>query len=185
MLKGLSMNISFVFKDFEASEHLKKYARRRMEKLGRFFGKSSGLDVAVVLSIDKFRQSCDVTVSGEGLHLKASEQSQDMYATIDLVTDKLESQIKRKVSRVKEQHRRTKSQEVDVFTYTMDAESEEGPEVVGTPRFAKKPLYLEEALLQLDAIGSEFLVFLNAENNRINVVYRRKNAGYGLIDPVI
>ena len=96
------MNISFTFKNFEASEHLKKYARRRMEKLGRFFGKAAGLEVGVVLTVDKIRNRCEVTVVGEGLHLAASEQTNDMYAAIDLVYDKLESQIKKYVSRVKE-----------------------------------------------------------------------------------
>ena len=173
------MNISFVFKNFEASEHLKKYARRRMEKLGRFFGKSSGLDLAVALSVDKFRHRCEVTLTGEGLHINASEQTNDMYAAIDLVSDKVESQVKKRVSKVKEQRRKMREQDVDVFTYTMDGEDESDPKVVGTPRFATKPLHLDEALMQLEAIGSEFLVFFNAENNRINVVYRRRNSGPG------
>ena len=101
------MNISFAFKNFDPSEHLKKYGRRRIEKLGRFFGKSAGLDINVVMTVDKFRNLCEVNVSGEGLHINASEDSNDdMYAAIDLVTDKVESQIKRKVSRVKEQRRK-------------------------------------------------------------------------------
>ena len=180
------MNISFVFKNFEASEHLKKYARRRMEKLGRFFGKASGLEIAVVLTVDKFRHRCEVTVTGEGLHINAGEQTSDMYAAIDLVVDKVEAQLKKKVSRVKEQRRKAREKDIDVFTYNVDADAEEeGPEVVGTNRFATKPLYVDEALMQLEAIGSEFLVFLNAENNRINVVYRRRNSGYALIDPVL
>lgn len=178
------MNISFVFKNFEPSEHLKKYARRRMEKLGRFFGKAQGLDMAVALSVDKFRHRCEVTLTGEGLHINAGEQTQDMYAAIDLVSDKLESQVKKRVKKIKEQRRKAREQEVDVFTFTMDGE-EENPNVVGTPRFAQKPLYLDEAIMQLEAIGSEFLVFFNAENNRINVVYRRRNSGYALIDPVL
>ncbi|MCR5813900.1 MAG: ribosome-associated translation inhibitor RaiA [Desulfovibrio sp.] len=179
------MNISFVFKNFEASEHLKKYARRRMEKLGRFFGKASGLDLAVALSVDKFRHRCEVTLTGEGLHINASEQTSDMYAAIDLVSDKVESQVKKRVSKVKEQRRKMREQDIDVFTYTMDGEDESAPKVVGTPRFATKPLHVDEALMQLEAIGSEFLVFFNAENNRINVVYRRRNSGYALIDPVL
>ena len=85
------MNISFAFKNFEASDHLKKYARRRMEKLGRFYGKSAGLEVNVVLTVDKFRHRCEVTVSGEGLHINATEQTSDMYAAIDLVVDKVEA----------------------------------------------------------------------------------------------
>ena len=179
------MNISFVFKNFEASEHLKKYARRRMEKLGRFFGKASGLEISVAISVDKFRHRCEVTVTGEGLHINASEQTSDMYAAIDLVVDKVEAQLKKKVSRVKEQRRKAREKSVDVFTYNMEADLEDSPDVVGTQRFANKPLFLDEALMQLEAIGSDFLVFLNAENNRINVVYRRRNSGYALIDPVL
>lgn len=179
------MNIAFTFKNFEASDHLKKYARRRMEKLGRFFGKAAGLDVNLVLSVDKFRHRCEVTVTGEGLHINATETAQDMYAAIDLVTDKVESQIKRKVSRVKEQRRKARNADVDVFTFNVDAEGEEETEVVGTDRFAPKPVHLEEALVQLDSIGSEFLVFLNAENNRINVIYKRRIGGYAIIDPIV
>lgn len=184
------MNIAFAFKNFEASDHLKKYARRRMEKLGRFFGKAAGLDINVVLTVDKFRHRCEVTVNGEGLHINATEQAQDMYAAIDLVTDKVESQIKRKVSRVKEQRRKARNAEVDVFTYNLDAdgdmaEASDDATVVGTDRFAAKPLHLDEALMQLDSIGSEFLVFLNAESGRVNVVYRRRTSGYALIDPIL
>ncbi len=182
------MNIAFAFKNFEASDHLKKYARRRMEKLGRFFGKAAGLDINVVLTVDKFRHRCEVTVNGEGLHINATEQAPDMYAAIDLVTDKIESQIKRKVSRVKEQRRKARNAEVDVFTYNLDTEGADTADdaaVVGTDRFAPKPLHLDEALMQLDSIGSEFLVFLNAENGRVNVIYRRRTTGYALIDPIL
>jgi putative sigma-54 modulation protein len=179
------VNISFAFKNFEASEHLKKYARRRMEKLGRFFGKASGLDVGVVLYVDKFRHCCDVTVGGEGLHINASERTGDMYAAIDLVSDKVESQIKRQVSRVKEQRRKARNVDVDVFTYRMEPDPDAPLTLAGTERFTPKPMMLDEAVMQLDSIGSEFLVFFNAETERINVVYHRKTGGYGLIDPII
>lgn len=179
------MNVSFAFKNFEASDHLKKYARRRMEKLGRFFGKAAGLDVDVVMTVDKYRHRCEVNIGGEGLNINAAETAQDMYAAIDLVTDKLESQIKRKVSRVKEQRRKARDADVDVFTFNVDAEQEEEQKVVGTDRFAPKPLHLDEAVMQLEDIGSDFLVFLNAENGRVNVIYRRRTTGYALIDPVL
>ena len=113
------MHIAFTFKNFEPSEHLKKYARRRFEKLGRFFGKASGLDVQVSLAVDKFRHKCDVQVGGEGLQLTATEQTEDMYASIDLVLDKLEAQIKKHVSRVKEHRRQSKNAVIDVFTYQL------------------------------------------------------------------
>ncbi len=177
------MNISFTFKNFEASEHLKKYARRRMEKLGRFFGKASGLEVGVVLTVDKIRNICDVSVVGEGLHLAAREQTNDMYAAIDLVYDKLESQIKKHVSRVKEQRRQARNATLDVFTYNMEGEDTDENPV--TSRISLKPMHVEEAMLQLDGNGSDFFVFFNDEVRRINVIYRRRNGDYGLIDPVV
>lgn len=182
---GEAMNLSFTFKAFEPSDHLKKYARKRMEKIGRFFGKAAGLDVAVTLSVDKFRHRCEVNVTGEGLHINATEQAQDMYAAIDLVVDKVESQIKRKVSRVKEQRRKARNADVDIISLNLDAEGDENSDVVGTDRCAPKPLHLDEALMQLENLGSDFLVFVNAENNRVNVVYRRKTAGYAVIDPIM
>ncbi len=177
------MNISFTFKNFEASEHLKKYARRRMEKLGRFFGKASGLEVGVVLTVDKIRNICDVSVTGEGLHLAAREQTSDMYAAIDLVYDKLESQIKKHVSRVKEQRRQARNATLDVFTYNMEGEDTDENPV--TSRISLKPMHVEEAMLQLDGSGSDFFVFFNDEAGRINVIYRRRNGDYGLIDPIV
>lgn len=156
-----------------------------MEKLGRFFGKSADLECDVIMTVDKYRNRCEVNVCGEGLHINATEVAQDMYAAIDLVVDKVESQIKRKISRVKEQRRKARNADVDIFTFNVEADTEEEQPVVGTDRFASKPLHLDEALMQLDNIGSEFLVFLNAENNRVNVIYKRKTTGYALIDPVM
>lgn len=183
------MNVNCTFKNFEASDHLRKYARKKMEKLGRFFGKSSGIDVNTVLTVDKFRHRCEVTVNGEGLHLNASEQAQDMYAAIDLVSDKIESQIKRQLGRVKEQRRKSRNAEVDVFTYhldsTEDSPNEETYGQAGSDRFVPKPMPLDEAQILLEARGGEFLVFLNAENNRVNVIYRLENASFALIDPIL
>ena len=180
------MHIAFTFKNFEPSDHLKKYARRRFEKLGRFFGKASGLDLQITLSVDKFRHKCDVQVGGEGLQLAATEQTEDMYAAIDLVLDKLESQIKKHVSKVKEHQRQSRNAKIDVFTYHLKIEDvEEKTGIIGTSKFEPKPTHVDEALMQLETSDNEFLVFLNAESERINVIYRRRNGGIGLIDPVI
>lgn len=182
------MNISYTFKNFDASDHLKKYARRKMEKLGRFLGKTSGLEINLVLSVDKFRHRCEVTVNGERMHINASDQTTDMYASVDLVAEKIESQLKRQIDKVKEHRKKTRNAEVDIFTYHVDAEeNSDEPEnsLVGTRRFAKKPLHIEEALMELSSIGSEFLVFINAENGRINVIYKRRTSGYAIIDPVL
>jgi len=181
------MNISFTFKNFEPSEHLKKYASRRFEKLGRFFGKASGLDVQVNLSVEKYRHRCEVNVSGEGLQLSATEQTTEMYSSIDLVLAKLGSQIKKYVSKNKKQHRHAGADvKIDVFTYKLDEiDYNSDTQIKGTERFVPKPMFVEEAVLQLGSMGGEFLVFLNAENDRINVIYNKSNGGYALIDPIV
>ena len=75
--------------------------------------------------------------------------------------------------------------DINVFTYNVEAEDENDQQIVGTERFAPKPLHIDEALMQLNSIGSDFLVFLNAENDRVNVIYKRRVSGYALIDPIL
>lgn len=176
------MHISFTFKNFEPSEHLRKYARRRMEKLGRFLGKNPALDAQVLMSVDKFRQRVEVQVSGEGLNIAATETSEDMYATIDLVLDKLEAQVKKFASRNKEIQRKGR---VNIDVYTFDAVETEDTTITDRDHFSPKPMSPEEAAMQMEAQDFEFLTFLNSENERINVIYRRKNGHLGLIDPIV
>lgn len=182
------MQVSCTFKNFDPSEHLRKYAQQRMEKLGRFFGKNPALNIQVLLSVDKFRQKAEVQIIGENLNISASESSDDMYASIDLVLDKLEAQIKKHVSRSKESHRKARNNaDIDVYTYGMMAEEQESkePSITDRDHFSPKPMNPEEAALQLESKGFEFLVFLNSENERVNVIYRRKDNNYGMIDPVV
>ncbi len=178
------MHISFTFRNFEASEHLKKYARRRFEKVGRFLGKNAALDLQVLLTVDKHRHKIEVILSGEGMNISTSETSPDMYASIDLMTDKLESQIRKHASKNRERHKSKNNIDIDVYSYQV--EEEDGVKVVsGDEFFSPKPIQLEEAVLQLEKDNLEFLVFLNAENDRINVVYKKRNSNIGLIDPVL
>lgn len=180
------MHISFTFKNFEPSEHLRKYARRRMEKLGRFFGKNPALDAQVVMLVDKYRQRVEVQVTGEGINITAQESSEDMYASIDLILDKLESQVKKFVSRSKEILRKARNDaSIDVYTYATEIAEEEDRTITGRDHFSPKPMSPEEAAMQLDVKEFEFLTFLNAENDRVNVIYKRKNGHLGLIDPIL
>ncbi len=179
------MNIDFTFKNFDPSEHLKKYARRRFEKVGRFLGRAPALTMHVVLSVDKFRQKVEVQLKGEGLNVNAAEHSSDMYATIDLVTDKLESQV-RKVANKYQENRRKIRDEINIDIYTYELQDEDGVTVVyGTENFVPKPLHIDEAIMQFEQSDNEVLVFINAEMERINVIYRKKNGEFGIIDPIV
>ena len=162
------MHIEFTFKNFE-------YARRRFEKTGRFLGKSPALDLQVVLAVDKHRHRAEIKLTGEGLNITASEQSDDMYATIDLVTDKIESQVRKAAAKAHQSRRKS----------TYDVQEENGTKVVnGTENYSPKPLHLDEALLQLEQTDGEVLVFFHADLERINVLYRKRNGDFGLIAPL-
>ena len=178
------MNITFTFNGFEPSEHLRQYAQRRMEKLERFFGKDSTIELQVVLNVDKFRHRIDVQMKGEGLHIKAEDVTDDMYATIDLINDKLETQIKKYISKNRASRRQRSDSKIDIFSYQV-VQEEDGPRIVGREHFSPKPMEAEEAAMQLDSQDMEFLVFLNAALDRVNVIYKRRNGDYGLIDPQI
>ena len=177
------MQVNISGHQLEVTEPLRAYISEKLKRIEGHFDKIT--NVQVIMSVEKLKQKIEATLRIPGGEVVANAEHADMYAAIDLVTDKVESQIKRQVARVKAQRRHARNTDVDVFTYNLDADADMQQAVDGTDRLATKPLHLDEALMQLDSIGSEFLVFFNAENNRINVVYRTKVNGYALIDPVL
>lgn len=179
------MNISFTFKNFEPSDHLRKYAERRFAKLGRFANKSDNVEMTVLLTVDKFRHKADVQFSGDSMNFSAVEQSSDMYATVDMVLDKLEAQLKKHAERVKERRKGGGKVELPEGPDVLPDLPDEERYIIEEDRFNPKPLHVDEAALQLDSGDDAFLVFLNAETGRVNVMYHRKNGHFGLIDPNI
>jgi len=178
------MNISFTFKNFEPSDHLKGYAEKRFEKIAKFVSDTEA-DLQVNLLVDKFRHKADVILNSDRIHISAYEESEDMYATVDMVLDKLEAQLRKmrekQKSRVKKA-RGNKMVQMSVLSYE-DIAPKSAPTIVGTDDYVPKPMSVDEAAMQLDALENEFLVFRNAETEGINVIYKRKNGDYGLIDP--
>ncbi|MDR2892328.1 MAG: ribosome-associated translation inhibitor RaiA [Deltaproteobacteria bacterium] len=180
------MNISYTFKNFEPSEHLKKYAARRFEKLTRFIPKADTADISVNMSVDKFRHKIEVLFTGDSLNVSAMETSQDMYASVDMVLDKLESQLKKHFEKIKEKRRSggkaPVASEIEVFSYQAVGEGS-NRQIVGVDYFEPKPMHVDEAAMQLDQRDDDFLVFLNAETDSVSVLYKRSNGSLGLIVP--
>lgn len=183
------MNFAYTFKNFEPSEHLKKYAARRIEKLARFISKSDNVEVSVNMSVDKFRHKIEVQFSGDNINISAVESSQDMYASVDMVLDKLEAQLKKLAEKMKDKRRGANgsgkspvSAEVEIFRYETVGDTG-SREIVGVDHFEPKPLFVDEAAMQLQQRDDEFLVFLNAETESVNVLYKRSNGSFGLIVP--
>lgn len=179
------MNITFNFKNFEPSDHLRDYARKRFEKLGKYVTNVDGSEFQVNLSVEKTRQMADVIFVTDNLHISAHEQTEDMYATIDMILDKIEAQVRK--FREKQKDRRRKAPPASVRMEVISFAPTEGggktPTIVESDRYEPKPMSVEEAALQLGSLGAEFLVFINAENERVNVIYRHKKGDFGLIDP--
>ncbi len=183
------MNIALTFKNFEPSDHLRNYATRRFEKLSRFVHKSENVAMTVVLTVDKFRHKADVQFTGDYTSISAVEQSSDMYATVDMVLDKLEAQLKKHAERMKEKRRNTgrNSDEggvgIDKLEPAFMDARDQSSRVIVEENVEPKPMFAEEAALQLEQRDDVVLIFLNAETERVNVLYRRKQGGFGLIDP--
>ncbi|BCS87246.1 ribosome hibernation-promoting factor, HPF/YfiA family [Pseudodesulfovibrio sediminis] len=178
------MNISFTFKNFEPSDHLKGYAEKRFEKVAKYVSDSEA-DLQVNLLVEKFRHMADVILNSDGIHISAYEASEDMYATIDMVLDKLEAQLRKMREKQKSRIRKARANkmgQMSVLSF-QDLVPEAVPTIVGTDEYVPKPMSVDEAAMQLDVLENDFLVFRNAETEGVNVIYKRKNGDYGLIDP--
>jgi putative sigma-54 modulation protein len=173
------MQISVSFRNVDPSDHLKSYAETRMARFKKYM--EEPVEIHLVLSIQKFRHTADVTISANGLKIKAQEETGDLYSAIDMVLDKIEKQIKRHREKIKEHKAdgKTKGQtEVKKIREEGESEEEDSPQSI-----LAKPMDAEEASLQLKLSNDEFLVFTNSKTRLINVLYRRKDGNFGLIEP--
>ncbi len=185
------MNMSFNFKNFDPSDHLRAYAKGRFGKISKYVPNPENTDLQVNLEVEKFRHRADVVLVSDNIHLSANEESEDMYSTVDLLLDKLEAQVRRSRDKGKSKKKGGNARLEDTTPYQVVEPDEtlesagEYPVIVPSNRFSPKPMMVDEAAMQLGSLEDNFLVFLNAETERVNVIYHRKNGDFGLIDPGI
>ena len=172
------MNISVRGKNVQVTPALKEHVEKRIGKLGRFF--DTDQEAQATLTVEKDRHKIEVTMPLNGYLLRGEEETGDMYASIDLVIDKLEKQVEKYKTRVSRKIREASNmKEMSPLAGAV----EEEPHLVRTKKFAFKPMPVEEAILQMNLIGHSFFVFSNADTEEVNVVYKRKDGNYGLIEP--
>lgn len=179
------MKIIIRGKNIEATEALKKYAEKKISKIDKYF--SVDTEAQVTMSVERGIHKVEVTAGINGLILRAEEATDDMYASIDQVVDKLERQISKYKTRINRKARQqgAKRPAAGRQAATED-EYDDELAVVKNKRFVIKPMTVEEAILQMNLLGHDFFVFANAESNdEFNVVYRRKDGRYGLIEPTL
>jgi putative sigma-54 modulation protein len=145
------------------------------------------IDAQVVLSVEKkIRHSAEVTLVAKGITIKSSDETNDMYAAIDGMVDKLERQLKRYKEKIKKHKPGSeRMRQVEKTVYAAESIDEGSPEpvIIRSQSFSVKPLSVEEAVMQMDLLNKTFLVFSDATTDEISVVYRRKDGNYGLIVP--
>lgn len=179
------MNYNIRGQRFQVTEALRDYTEKKLSRLEKYFDAPIASEITVTLSVTKGQHTVEVTIPLVGVMLRAEEKSEDMYASIDLVVDKLERQIRKHKTKVNRKFRQGSGvralfrEEGSAVTVL---EEEDDLELVRTKRFTLKPMDVEEAILQMNMIGHNFFVFANADSKEVNVVYKRSDGKYGLIE---
>jgi putative sigma-54 modulation protein len=169
----------------QVTDAMRDYVEKKLGRLEKYFEAPVTSEALVTMSVTKGIHTVEVTIPLPGVMLRAEEKKEDMYASIDLVVDKLERQIRKHKTKLNRKFRlesgvrtmfRADSTAVKVF------DEEDDLEVVRTKRFTLKPMDVEEAILQMNMVGHSFFVFANSATKEVNVVYKRSDGKYGLIE---
>lgn len=178
-------------KNIEVTDALRNYVDKKLVKLEKYFQDIK--EATVVLSVQRGIHMVEVQLEGDGILLRGEERrGTDMYGSIDQVVEKLESRVKKfkgklygkTLEKGPEEKAAMKDQALDAAFGAGEAEEAEVPTIVRTKRFAMKPMTPEEAALQMELLHHSFFVFRNADTEAVNVVYKREDGNYGLIETV-
>jgi len=171
------------------TEPIKDYAIKKIEGLHLDFPRI--IEAHIILDIEKYRHSAEIVMHcANHITIEASEETDDMYASIDAVIDKIARQMRKYKTRFQRHHRPRQlsirdleEQVLSLEGFDDDLEEQREPEVIQTERYPVKPMIVDEAVLQIEMRHKQFLVFLNAKSEKVNILYRRKNGHLGLIEP--
>ena len=176
----ISMKFIIVGRNIEVTPGLRAAVEEKIGKLDKYFNPDT--EVHVTLSVEKERQKIEVTIPVKGSIIRSEQVSNDMYVSIDLVEEIIERQLKKYNKIVDKQQAAASFSKAYVENdYTDDDEIK----IVRTKKFDIKPMYPEDACIQMELLGHNFFVFCNAETDQVNVVYKRKGDTYGLIEPEV
>lgn len=180
MAKGLDiMRITISGRNIELTDGLKAAVEDKIGKLEKYF--TPDTDVFVTLSVEKERQKIEVTIPVPGHIIRSEQVSNDMYVSIDLVEEVIERQLRKYKNKIVDRKQAPGNFQQEYLE--KDYEEDEEVKIIRTKKFDIKPMYPEDACVQMELLGHNFFVFVNAETDQVNVVYKRKGNTYGLIEP--
>lgn len=175
------MRITISGKNIDITDGLRQAVEDKLSKLERYFTPET--DIVVTLSVEKERQKIEVTIPVKGNIIRSEQVSNDMYVSIDLVEEVIERQLKKYKNKIVDQKQSAGNFQQEFIE--KEIEDEEEIKIIRTKRFGMKPMYPEDACIQMELLGHSFFVFNNAETDQVNVVYKRKGDTYGLIEPEV
>ncbi len=175
------MKFIIVGRNIDVTPGLKAAVEDKIGKLDKYFNPDT--EVHVTLSVEKDRQKIEVTIPVKGSIIRSEQVSSDMYVSIDLVEEIIERQLKKYKNKIVEKQQNASS--FSKLFVENDYMDDEEVKIVRTKKFDLKPMYPEDACIQMELLGHSFFVFINAENDQVNVVYKRKGDTYGLIEPEV
>jgi len=178
------MQVIITGRHMEVTNALREYVTTKIEKLGKYL---NILEAHVILSVEKYRHTAEVTIQAKRTKIHGQEETGDMYQAIDTVIDKIEKQIKKRKEKITSRRPKSVGEAGSPALGSVEPEVSGGllppPRVIRAEKFAVKPMSLDEASLQMELSQDGFLVFLNQETDQINVLYKRDDGNYGLIEP--
>ena len=166
-------------KNITVSQGLRTAVEDKLGKLERYF--TPDTEVIVTLSVEKERQKIEVTIPVKGNIIRSEQVSNDMYVSIDLVEEVIERQLRKYKNKIVDKQQAAANFQKEYID--KDYEEEDEVKIILTKKFGIKPMYPEDACVQMELLGHNFFVFYNAETDQVNVVYKRKGNTYGLIEP--
>ena len=175
------MQTSVTFKNIDPSDNLRAYVSDKLDRFDKLLDNLA--EANVVLAVEKFRHIAEINISGDRLNINGKEETNDMYSAIDMTLDKLETQIKKSKEKIKKRRGGANHKTKEILDEDSDFLDEDAGEQIRIKNIDYKPMDIDEAIMQMDLVNNNFLVFTNARTDQVNVIYRRKNGQYGLIQP--
>lgn len=174
------MKVTVIAKNMELTDALKEIVQKKISKLEKYF--EVNVEAKATLSVQKNRHIIEVTIPFNGVILRGEEATSDMYKSLDLVEDKLERQIRKQKTRLSRKHGGS-LRFGEINNIDTKSQEEENGKLVRVKKFGVKPMNSEEAILQMDLLGHNFFVYQDADSSKVNVIYKRKDGDYGLLEP--
>ncbi|MBT8490328.1 MAG: ribosome-associated translation inhibitor RaiA [Deltaproteobacteria bacterium] len=177
------MQISLTFRNTEPEDWLKEHVQKRLLKLKKYIDKPS--ETHVILSVEKFRNVAEVNLSGKGINLNGKEEAKEMVVAVDNVIDKIERQLKKHKDKIRNRKENTSINEkviVDELSSESYEEDEDQPKIVEVIKATLKPMSVDDAIMEIEETRDRFVIYRDSSSERVNVIYRREDGNYILIE---